>query len=124
MAVNKRDYYEVLGVTRSSSEQDLKSAYRRLAHQYHPDKNRNDPQAEEKFKEAAEAYAVLSDPEQRRRYDRFGHAGVSKIFLAIYSVLAMYLAPARVRVAGDRQRIGALICVTISRLLWNRPPLA
>ncbi|PYS53418.1 MAG: molecular chaperone DnaJ [Acidobacteria bacterium] len=67
MAVNKRDYYEVLGVTRSSSEQDLKSAYRRLAHQYHPDKNRNDPQAEEKFKEAAEAYAVLSD----------GHAGVS-----------------------------------------------
>src|SRR5436305_4209196 len=77
MAVNKRDYYEVLGVTRSSSEQDLKSAYRRLAHQYHPDKNRNDPQAEEKFKEAAEAYAVLSDPEQRRRYDRFGHAGVS-----------------------------------------------
>src|SRR5437660_8666708 len=77
MAVNKRDYYEVLGVNRSSSEQDLKSAYRRLAHQYHPDKNRNDPQAEEKFKEAAEAYAVLSDREQRRRYDRFGHAGVS-----------------------------------------------
>src|SRR5437588_839648 len=77
MAVNKRDYYEVLGVNRSSSEQDLKSAYRRLAHQYHPDKNRNDPQAEEKFKEAAEAYAVLSDAEQRRRYDRFGHAGVS-----------------------------------------------
>src|SRR5260370_1318006 len=68
---------EVLGVNGSSSEQDLKSAYRRLAHQYHPDKNRNDPQAEEKFKEAAEAYAVLSDPEQRRRYDRFGHAGVS-----------------------------------------------
>src|SRR5256884_5987873 len=77
MAVNKRDYYEVLGVNRSSSEQDLKSAYRRLAHQYHPDKNRNDPQAEEKFKEAAEAYAVLSDAEQRKRYDRFGHAGVS-----------------------------------------------
>src|SRR5207237_9061488 len=77
MAINKRDYYEVLGVTRTSSEQDLKSAYRRLAHQYHPDKNRNDPQAEEKFKEAAEAYAVLSDAEQRRRYDRFCHAGVS-----------------------------------------------
>src|SRR5437870_7286338 len=77
MAVNKRDYYEVLGVNRSSSEQDLKSAYRRLAHQYHPDKNRNDPQAEERFKEAAEAYAVLSDAEQRRRYDRFGHAGVT-----------------------------------------------
>src|SRR5256885_14971815 len=73
----KRDYYEVLSVTRSASEAELKSAYRRLAHQYHPDKNRSDPQAEDKFKEAAEAYAVLSDPEQRRRYDRFGHAGVS-----------------------------------------------
>src|SRR5437660_5657975 len=77
MAVNKRDYYEVLGVSRSATEQDLKSAYRRLAHQHHPDKNQNDPHAEEKFKEAAEAYAVLSDAEQRRRYDRFGHAGVT-----------------------------------------------
>jgi molecular chaperone DnaJ len=77
MAINKRDYYEVLGVSHSASEQDLKSAYRRLAHQYHPDKNQGDPQAEESFKEAAEAYAVLSDAEQRRRYDRFGHAGVS-----------------------------------------------
>ncbi len=73
----KRDYYEVLSVSRSASEQDLKSAYRRLAVQHHPDKNPGDPHAEEKFKEAAEAYAVLSDPEQRRRYDRFGHAGVS-----------------------------------------------
>jgi molecular chaperone DnaJ len=77
MANNKRDYYEVLGVSRSANEQDLKSAYRRLAHQYHPDKNQSDPHAEEKFKEAAEAYAVLSDSEQRQRYDRFGHAGVS-----------------------------------------------
>jgi len=73
----KRDYYEVLNVGRSASEPELKSAYRRLAVQYHPDKNPDDPQAEDKFKEAAEAYAVLSDPEQRRRYDRFGHAGVS-----------------------------------------------
>jgi len=77
MAITKRDYYEVLGVNRSATEQDLKSAYRRLAHQHHPDKNQNDPHAEEKFKEAAEAYAVLSDTEQRRRYDRFGHAGVT-----------------------------------------------
>jgi len=77
MAINKRDYYEVLGVTRSASEQDLKTAYRRLAHQFHPDKNQTDPEAEEKFKEAAEAYAVLSSAEQRQRYDRFGHAGVS-----------------------------------------------
>jgi len=73
----KRDYYEVLSVGRSASEPELKSAYRRLAVQHHPDKNPDDPQAEDKFKEAAEAYAVLSDPEQRRRYDRFGHAGVS-----------------------------------------------
>src|SRR5216684_4841931 len=73
----KRDYYEVLSVSRSASEQDLKSAYRRRAVQHHPDKNPGDPHAEEKFKEAAEAYAVLSDPDQRQRYDRFGHAGVS-----------------------------------------------
>src|ERR1051325_639936 len=77
MAANKRDYYEVLGVTRTATEQDLKKAYRRLAHQYHPDKNQTDPEAEERFKEAAEAYGVLSNSEQRQRYDRFGHAGVS-----------------------------------------------
>src|SRR5947207_11969938 len=77
MTVNKRDYYEVLGVARSATDQDLKKSYRRLAHQYHPDKNQTDPEAEEKFKEAAEAYAVLSSPEQRQRYDRFGHAGIS-----------------------------------------------
>jgi molecular chaperone DnaJ len=77
MAINKRDYYEVLGVSRSASDQELKTSYRRLAHQFHPDKNQSDPEAEEKFKEAAEAYAVLSNSEQRQRYDRFGHAGVS-----------------------------------------------
>src|SRR6476619_3488462 len=77
MAINKRDYYEVLGVSRSASDQELKTSYRRLAHQFHPDKNQSDPEAEERFKEAAEAYAVLSNPEQRQRYDRFGHAGVS-----------------------------------------------
>src|SRR4029450_5744340 len=75
--MSKRDYYEVLGVTRSASDQEIKSAYRRLAVKYHPDKNPNDAGAEEKFKEAAEAYGILSDAEQRRRYDRFGHAGVS-----------------------------------------------
>lgn len=74
---SKRDYYEILGVSRSASEQELKSAYRRLAHQHHPDKNQGDATAEEKFKEAAEAYGILSDPDQRSRYDRFGHAGVS-----------------------------------------------
>src|SRR6266404_828672 len=75
--MSKRDYYEVLGVTRTASDQDIKSAYRRLAVRFHPDKNPNDASAEEKFKEAAEAYGVLADAEQRRRYDRFGHEGVS-----------------------------------------------
>lgn len=75
--MSKRDYYEVLGVAQTATDQEIKSAYRRLAVKYHPDKNPNDSSAEEKFKEAAEAYSVLQDPEQRRRYDRFGHAGVS-----------------------------------------------
>jgi molecular chaperone DnaJ len=75
--MTKRDYYEVLGVSRSATDQEIKSAYRRLAVRYHPDKNPNDATAEEKFKEAAEAYGVLADADQRRRYDRFGHAGVS-----------------------------------------------
>src|SRR6267142_5108361 len=75
--MSKQDYYEVLGVSRTATDQEIKSAYRRLAIRHHPDKNPNDAAAEEKFKEAAEAYAVLSDGEQRRRYDRFGHAGVS-----------------------------------------------
>src|SRR5438445_2667330 len=75
--MSKRDYYEVLGVGRSAGDQEIKTAYRRLAVKHHPDKNPEDAHAEEKFKEAAEAYSVLSNPEQRRRYDRFGHAGVS-----------------------------------------------
>src|SRR5689334_20803378 len=75
--MSKRDYYEVLGVTRTATDQEIKSAYRRLAVKFHPDKNPNDATAEENFKEAAEAYSVLSNDEQRKRYDRFGHAGVS-----------------------------------------------
>jgi molecular chaperone DnaJ len=71
--VEKRDYYEVLGVERSADEQALKTAYRKLAHQFHPDKNQGNKAAEEKFKEISEAYAVLSDPDKRARYDRFGH---------------------------------------------------
>ena len=73
---SRRDYYEVLGVGRDAAAAELKSAYRKLALQYHPDRNRDDPDAAEKFKEASEAYAVLSDDEKRARYDRFGHAGV------------------------------------------------
>lgn len=71
----KRDFYEVLGVSRTATAEEIKKAYRKLAIKYHPDKNPGDKEAEEKFKELAEAYAVLSDPEKRRRYDRFGHAG-------------------------------------------------
>ena len=66
----------MLGVTRTATEQEIKSAYRKLALQYHPDRNPNNPDAEEKFKECSEAYAVLADVEKRSGYDRFGHAGV------------------------------------------------
>ncbi|MDP9121362.1 MAG: molecular chaperone DnaJ [Acidobacteriota bacterium] len=75
----KRDYYEVLGVDKSAGTQDVKSAYRKLAVRYHPDRNPGDTAAEEKFKEAAEAYEVLSDPEKRARYDRFGHQAVAGV---------------------------------------------
>src|SRR5690606_17729394 len=71
-----RDYYEILGVSRTADAAELKKAYRKLAMQYHPDRNPGDAEAEKRFKEAAEAYEVLSNPEKRQRYDRFGHAGV------------------------------------------------
>jgi len=73
----KRDYYEVLGVQRTATDVDLKSAYRKLAMQFHPDRNPDNPDAEEKFKEASEAYAVLSDTDKRATYDRFGHSGIN-----------------------------------------------
>jgi molecular chaperone DnaJ len=77
MPATKRDYYEVLGVTRSCGEQELKVSYRKLALQYHPDRNPGDSEAEEKFKEAAEAYGILSDAQKRAAYDAYGHAGIS-----------------------------------------------
>ena len=73
----KRDYYEVLEVAKTATVEEIKKAYRKKAIQYHPDKNPGDKEAEEKFKEAAEAYDVLSNPDKRSRYDQFGHAGVS-----------------------------------------------
>ena len=74
--MSKRDYYEVLGVQRTATEQEIKSSYRKLALKHHPDRNPGDKQAEDKFKEAAEAYAVLADTDKRHMYDRFGHAGL------------------------------------------------
>ena len=75
-ANTKRDYYEVLGVTRAATDVEIKSAYRKLAMTHHPDRNPNNPDSEEKFKEITEAYAILADSEKRSLYDRFGHAGV------------------------------------------------
>ena len=75
MAGNKRDYYEVLGVGKEADQKEIKSAYRKLALKYHPDRSQ-EPDAEDKFKEISEAYAVLSDPDKRKQYDQFGHAGI------------------------------------------------
>jgi molecular chaperone DnaJ len=76
----KRDYYEILGVSRSASPEDVKKAYRRLAMEYHPDRNQGDKASEAKFKEVSEAYEVLSDPDKRRQYDQYGHEGLKSAF--------------------------------------------
>src|SRR5690348_9849689 len=77
MAGSKRDCYEVLGVARDCDDEDIKKAYRKLAFEYHPDRNAGDETAGEKFKEATEAFEVLRDPDKRARYDRYGHAGLN-----------------------------------------------
>ncbi len=77
LATTKRDYYEVLGVPRNATEEEIKQAYRKLALKYHPDRNKGSKEAEEKFKEATEAYEVLRDPKRRAQYDKFGHEGVA-----------------------------------------------
>ena len=75
--MKKRDYYEVLGIAKTATEDEIKKAYRKKAIEFHPDKNPGNKEAEEKFKEAAEAYDVLGNPQKRQRYDQFGHAGVN-----------------------------------------------
>ena len=75
--MSKRDFYEILGVSKSSSQDEIKKAYRKVAMQFHPDRNPGDKSAEEKFKEAAEAYEILSNPDKRAQYDRFGHQAFS-----------------------------------------------
>src|SRR6187455_1403076 len=75
--MSKRDYYEVLGVNKTASADEIKKAYRKVAMQYHPDRNPGDKSSEEKFKEAAEAFEVLSDADKKAQYDRYGHAGVT-----------------------------------------------
>ena len=80
MADNKRDFYEVLGVEKGASAEEIKKSYRKKAMKYHPDRNPGDKEAEEKFKELGEAYEVLSDDDKRARYDQYGHAGVDPNF--------------------------------------------
>lgn len=113
------DYYEVLGVSRSAEDDEIKRAYRKLALKYHPDHNPDNAEAEQKFKEAAEAYDVLRDPEKRARYDRFGRAGVqggtgglaaTMIFLRISAISSAILAFLPLRAAPGPWP--GLICAT------------
>ena len=105
---DKRDYYEVLGVSKTASDDEIKKAFRTLAKKYHPDMHPGDKECEEKFKEAQEAYAVLSDAEKRKQYDQFGHAAfdgtgggaggfdfsaVSPISSAIFSAISLAVVP-------------------------------
>ena len=131
--MSKRDYYEVLGVSRDVNEADLKKAYRRLAMKYHPDRNQNDKDAESRFKEAKEAYDVLSDAQKRAAYDQFGHAGVdpsagtggglvaaaairSVISSAMFSAISSAVAAEAGAEAAPEE---ALICVTTWSCRWR-----
>src|ERR1700761_6600429 len=97
----KRDYYDVLGIPKGSSADEIKKAYRKMAIKYHPDKNEGDKAAEDKFKEAAEAYEVLSTPEKRQRYDQFGHAAnAHSASLAIYLAVVVVRLMAFLAAAG------------------------
>jgi molecular chaperone DnaJ len=121
--VEKRDYYDVLGLARDADDQTIKTAYRKLAHQFHPDKNQGSKEAEEKFKEASEAYQVLSDPEKRARYDRFGHqngggfgdgfpfgtSNINDIFGDIFGEMFGGARPRNRRVRGNDLRVAVEI---------------
>ena len=89
--MDKRDYYEVLSVAKNASDDEIKKAYRKLAMKYHPDKNPDDKSAEDKFKEAAEAYEVLSNSEKRAKYDRVGHNGLRGRISIVIKMQMMYL---------------------------------
>ena len=86
----KRDYYEVLGVSKSASKDEIKKAYRKLALKYHPDKNKGDKGAEEKFKEGSEAYHVLSDDKRKANYDQFGHAAFQEVVDRVVLVILIF----------------------------------
>src|SRR5213082_1995739 len=135
MPTTKRDYYEVLGVARGAHEDEIKRSYRKLAVKFHPDKNPNDPHAEEKFKELGEAYDVLIDVDKRAAYDRYGHAAFSQgaagfgggfhdpfdIFREVFGgggggIFESFF--------GGGGGGGVPICVTICRSRWRKPHLA
>ncbi len=111
MAESKRDYYEVLGVPKNADDAALKKAYRTLAKKYHPDSNPGDAEAERKFKEASEAYSVLSDPDKRRQYDQFGHAAFEE---------EPAEAPVDLVVLISTVRIWEIFWRYLRRYLWRR----
>ena len=129
---DKKDYYDVLGVSKDASEKDIKTAYRKLAMKHHPDRS-DDPGAEEMFKELSEAYAVLSDPDKRQKYDQFGHAGINsqysqedlfrgvnfedQVLLRVLTVDSICSSAVGEDGGG---RPGAGICAMISILPWSR----
>lgn len=135
----KRDYYEILGVSKTATAEEIKKAYRKVAIQFHPDKNPNNKEAEEKFKEAAEAYEVLSDVNKRAQYDRFGHSrpggggyggghtmNMEDIFSQFGDILAAAEVPSTVsleevvEVANDADQT----CASSSSLHWMKSPMA